>query len=187
MSRYTASVVILLISMVSTADAFALGSDFSKDQLREKGELVQGQTPVHGYWVNWEDTFFYAGETADLNRFLNAYAQLTGATRRVVIHPGTRKARSPWDAADRDIPNDWSFYRWNAGRIDHGKPAPSRVDVWLGSRIKLDELRIPAEVEVASGGEIERFVEQRQKQAAEDCRTRRSDQAGGEGFRPRGV
>jgi hypothetical protein len=37
------------------------------------------------------------------------------------------------------------------------------VDVWLGGRIKLDELRIPANVEVASGGEIEKFVTDREK------------------------
>jgi hypothetical protein len=41
--------------------------------------------------------------------------------------------------------------------------APTQVDVWLGSRIKLEDVRIPANVEVVSGGEIEKFVGKRQK------------------------
>jgi hypothetical protein len=37
------------------------------------------------------------------------------------------------------------------------------VDVWLGGRIKLNELRIPTDIEVVSGGEIEKFVEERKR------------------------
>lgn len=166
MSRCFTSALVVLISLLATADAFGLGSDFSKEELSRNGELVKGQTPVHGYWVNWEDMFFYSGDTGELNRFLESYAKMTGHTRRVVIHAGGKKARSPWDMTDRDIPTDWSFYRWNTGSAENAKPAPSRVDIWIGTRIKLDELQVPAGIEVTSGGEIERFVERRQKQAA---------------------
>jgi hypothetical protein len=38
------------------------------------------------------------------------------------------------------------------------------VDVWLGSPLKLEELRIPAPIEVRSGGEIEKFIAERQGQ-----------------------
>jgi hypothetical protein len=109
--------------------------------------------------------FFYSGETADFNRFVEAYSKLENVELRVVIHAGATKARSPWGNADRDIPADWSYYVWNTGPVAKGsKPAPTRVDVWLGSRIKLEELRIPANVEVVSGGEIEKFIAERKKQ-----------------------
>jgi hypothetical protein len=36
--------------------------------------------------------------------------------------------------------------------------------VWLGSRLKLEDLRIPANIGVASGGEIERFIAEHQRQ-----------------------
>jgi hypothetical protein len=38
-----------------------------------------------------------------------------------------------------------------------------QIDVWVGGRIKLDELRIPAEFTVESGREIETFIEQHNK------------------------
>ncbi len=33
-----------------------------------------------------------------------------------------------------------------------------QVDVWLGGQIKLDELQIPDDYTVESGGEIEEFI-----------------------------
>jgi len=149
---------------LSASEALALGRDLPKDYLEEHGQLVKGQIPVHGYMVNWEDVFFYSGDTADFNRFVEAYSKLENVELRVVIHAGARKARSPWDKEDRDIPVDWSYYVWNTGTTARGgKPAPARVDVWLGSRIKLEDVRIPANVEVVSGGEIEKFVGERKK------------------------
>ena len=127
---------------------------------------MQGPNCVHGFMVNWEDTFFFAGDTAAFNKFVEGYGKRDDLKRRVVIHAGTKKARSPWDKADRDIPADWSYYVWNTGKPDPRHPAPSQVDVWLGSRIKLEDLRIPANVEVVSGGEIEKFIEQRRRPSA---------------------
>src|SRR5262245_47524439 len=145
---------------LTTPEALALGRDLPKDVLAE-----QGPNCVHGYMVNWTDTFFFAGDTAAFNKFVEGYSQRTNLELRVVIHVGTTKARSPWDQVDRNIPADWSYYVWNTGApvVAGGKRAPSRVDVWLGSRIKLEDLRIPANVEVVSGGEIEKFIAARQK------------------------
>jgi hypothetical protein len=164
MRRFAGFVLMVALLGGPTSEALALGADYSKQDLASKGQLVKGQKPVHGYWVNWEDVFFYAGDTAAFNQFVAAYSKTKNARLRVVIHAGARKARSPWDKADRDIAADWSLYVWNTGApVAGSKPAPTQVDVWLGSRIKLDELRIPANVEVASGGEIEKFVAKRQK------------------------
>lgn len=164
MSPRLAAVLVLFLCSLATSAAFGLGADFPKEELARVGQLVDGQTPVHGYFVNWEDTFFYAGETADLNRFLAAYGKLKAAKHHVVLHAGAKLAASPWGKpGDKDLPCDWSLYRWNTAKAEAG---PTRVDVWLGSRIKLDELQIPEGIEVASGGEIEVFIERHQKPTA---------------------
>jgi hypothetical protein len=87
--------VAILVS--SAANALALGRDLPEDYLEEHGQLVKGQIPVHGFMVNWTDTFFYAGDTAALNKFMEAYAKRSELKLRVVLHPGTKNARSPWD------------------------------------------------------------------------------------------
>ena len=164
MRQYLAFALFVAWFLLSASEALALGRDLPKDYLEEHGQLVKGQVPVHGFMVNWEDVFFYSGDTADFNRFIEAYSKLENLEHRIVIHAGTKKARSPWDKEDRNIPVGWSYYVWNTGPVPKGgKPAPAKVDVWLGSRIKLEELRIPANVEVVSGGEIEKFVGERKK------------------------
>jgi hypothetical protein len=164
MKLFTWGALVVALVLFSAQEAGALGSDYSASELETRGVLVRGQKPVHGYWVNWEDVFFYSGDTAAFNRFVAAYAKLEHTKLKVVIHAGTKKAKSPWDKVERDVAADWSLYRWNAGELKAGDtPAPGRVDVWLGSRIKLGELVIPDNVEVASGGEIEAFVKDRGK------------------------
>ena len=159
MARSALLALVLGWFVLPTPEALALGRDLPKDVLAE-----QGPNCVHGYMVNWTDTFFFAGDTAAFNKFVEGYSKRHDLNRRVVLHVGTKKARSPWDKADRDIAVDWSYHVWNTRPpVAGGPPAPSRVDVWLGSRIKLEDLRIPANVEVVSGGEIEKFIGERQK------------------------
>ena len=164
MRRLFIFALIVALFSLSASQALAIGRDLPKDYLEDHGQLVKGQIPVHGFMVNWEDVFFYSGDTAAFNKFVEAYSKLENVEHRIVIHAGSKKARSPWDKEDRDIPADWSYYVWNTGPVPKGsKPAPAKVDVWLGSRIKLEELRIPANVEVVSGGEIEKFVGEHKK------------------------
>jgi hypothetical protein len=164
MRQFLALALIASLLHISSAETLGIGRDLPKDYLERHGQLVEGQKPVHGYLVNWEDVFFYAGDTGDFNRFAEAYSKLENVELRIVIHAGATKARSPWGQKDRDIPADWSYSVWNTARAAKGgKPAPARVDVWLGSRIKLEEVRIPANVKVVSGGEIEKFVGEREK------------------------
>jgi hypothetical protein len=149
--------LVLGLFVFTPPKALALGRDLPADVLAQ-----QGPNCVHGFMVNWTDTFFFAGDTAAFNKFVEGYSKRNDLKLRVVLHVGTKKARSPWDTADRDIPVDWSYHVWNV-TPDPSNPAPSKVDVWLGGRIKLDELRIPANVEVVSGGEIDNFIRERQK------------------------
>src|SRR5262249_42504979 len=113
------------------------------------------------------DVFFYNGDSKAFNQFADGYSKLKGTALRVVLHAGTKKARSPWDAADRDIPVAWCLHRSSDPLDKDGVPNPrsryyTRVDGGLGSQVRLEELRIPADVEVVSGGEIEKFIAERQ-------------------------
>ncbi len=176
MTRAILVVFALVCWALLVREAFGLGSDHPQGPVAgNKGwpaglkELANRRERVHGFWVNETDVFFYDGDTRAFNRFLEAYGKLNNTALRVVLHPGLSKARSPWDKAERDIPVAWSLHA-SFSPLD-GLPAPNaagqfytRIDVWLGSRLRLEELRIPSNVTVASGGEIERFIAGRQGQ-----------------------
>jgi hypothetical protein len=111
------------------------GSDNWPPGLRE---LVNTDRRVHGYFVNWEDVFYFAGDTDALNAFLGSCARLPGTQVRVVLHPGKADVRSPWDKGPRDVAADWKLYasafakeQVRAAHTD-GVPFQVRVDVWLG-------------------------------------------------------
>jgi hypothetical protein len=160
----------------TTTAARAFGADHPKgpvagnDQWPEGlKELVNRSDRVHGYWVNETDVFFYHGDSQKFNQFIDGYRKLKNTTLRVVIHAGTKKARSPWDKADRDILVAWSLHASCSPLAGVGVPKAgdrfyTRVDVWLGSPVKLEELRIPPTIEVISGREIEKFIAERQGQ-----------------------
>jgi hypothetical protein len=162
--------VVIALTLSFPAIVWALGSDHPKQPVNNdkwpKGmaELVNADNRVHGYFVNFEDVFFFKGDTDALNDFLAKYAQLLGAKLHVVIHGGRLDVRSPWDKQSRDIEADWQLYAtpFTRDQVQAGavKPGPfvTRVDVWLGGSINLDELRVPEIISVDSGGEIEAFV-----------------------------
>ena len=154
--------LLVVIAGATATEALALGADFNKDQIAAAGKHC-----VHGYWLNAQTVVFYAGDGAQLNRDLPKH--LVGgdfASRKVVIHVGTKRAESPWDTKARDTFADWSVntdYRRdgaNAARRMH-----MQIDIWLGSNIRLEDLRIPDGFEVVSGGEIEKFIEKRMQES----------------------
>jgi hypothetical protein len=165
----------LAVLGIATPYAFGLGADHGKEEL--KRHVIGGQTPVHGYFVNWEDVFFFAGDAKAFNQFVDAYSKFKDVKLQVVIHAGTTNAKSPWDKAPRDLPADWSFYIWNTGtplsdkpaEKPVGNPAPTRVDVWVGTRLKVADLCIAANIDVEAAkdvppdGEIAKFVAERKK------------------------
>lgn len=163
MNRLTTSLGTLAITAVAASSLLALGSDMNKEQLAAAGEHC-----VHGFWVNEQTVLFFAGDAAQLNRDLPKHLEGNYAVRKIVIHPGTQRAGSPWDAKPRDLFADWSVNTYD-DPDDAARATPRfvmQIDVWLGSKIKLEDLRIPAGFQVESGGEIEKFVERQQKQAA---------------------
>ena len=160
--------------LLTTSVALGLGADHVGPvgcSAWPKGlsELANRKDRVHGYFVNFTDVFFYSGDTEALNDFLAAYGKLQGTTLEVVIHPGPMKARSPWDQKDRDLSVDWQLTTSSLGPSSRGNgieaKSTTRVDVWVGGKVKLDQLKVPENVKVRSGGEIEKFVERHAKES----------------------
>jgi len=162
MKRWIILMFVLVVGSISAEEVFAVGLDFTKEQIAAAGKHC-----VHGFWVNEQTVVFYAGDTAQLNRDLPKYLEGQYATRKVVIHVGTKRAESPWDTKPRETFADWSVNTWN-DPADAAKAVPRmrmQIDIWLGSKIQLEDLRIPEGFEVVSGGEIEKFIQQRKQQS----------------------
>jgi hypothetical protein len=110
MARLFLFALALLCSCFTATEALAIGSDHPKgpvtgNELWREGlkQLANRPDRVHGFWVNETDVFFYNGDSKAFNQFADGYGKLKGTALRVVLHAGTKKARSPWDTADRDI------------------------------------------------------------------------------------
>ena len=158
MKRLVFGCLLLVIAGVTVKEAFAVGNDFTKDQIAAAGKHC-----VHGFWVNEQSVAFYAGDAAQLNRDLPKYLEGEYASRKVVLHVGTKRAESPWDTKPRDTFADWTVNTPD-DPADAAKATPRfllQIDIWLGSKMKLEDLRIPERFEVVSGREIEQFVEAR--------------------------
>lgn len=175
--RYCALFAVILLPTLG----LALGSDHHKGPIpRQKSwpehleDLVNCKDRIHGYWVNSVDVFFFAGDTQALNDFLAHYSKLKDIKLVVVLHPGPKEARSPWDKDLHAAKADWGLYIAPRGwllldadsKVKKTDPTTiSRVDVWLGGRVRLADLQVPQNVAVESGGEIEDFVRKRQHQS----------------------
>ena len=161
MKRLVFGCLLLVITGATVREAFAFGNDFTKDQIAAAGKHF-----VHGFWVDMQSVVFYAGDAAQLNRDLPKYLEGEYASRKVVLHVGTKRAESPWDTQPRDTFADWSVSTWD-DPADAAKATPRwllQIDIWLGGKIKLEDLRIPEGFEVVSGREIEKFIQQRKQQ-----------------------
>src|SRR5688572_1630563 len=94
----------LLIAALPSV-AWGLGADHPSDRPVGRGdkwpkglkELVNVPQRVHGYFVNWQDVFFFAGDSDQLNDFLKGCAQLPDTRVQVILHPGQPEVKSPWD------------------------------------------------------------------------------------------
>jgi hypothetical protein len=163
MVRYFAALLVVALVALTPSPILGLACDYGKEDLKYQGVFVKGQTPVHGYWINSCDVFYYAGDAKAFNQFLEACDKLKKDKLKVVVHAGTTNARSPWDSGPRGVA-DWSVYVFNSS-----KAIPTQVDVWVGARLKWQDLHIPAGVEVkvdplvVPGGKFEGFPASRGK------------------------
>ena len=161
MKQWLTFMLVLMLSGVNVKAVFAAGADFTKEQIAQIGKHC-----VHGFWLNEQTVIFYAGDTAELNRDLPKFLEGQYATRKVVVHAGIKKAESPWDqdlGTKRETLMDWSVNTYDdpSDALEAVPRMHMQIDVWLGSKIQLEDLRIPEGFEVVSGGEIEKFIQSR--------------------------
>ena len=143
-------------------------------------ELVNREGRISGYWSDGfgarTDSLFFAGDTDAFNEFVAQYAMLKDTPLTLVLHPGRGLPRSPWD---KEIPFEWKVHILHldpypaapeaatpVGELDIRSlivPEEARTDVvtvnlYLGGQVELDKVKVPLNVEVKSGGEIEQFI-----------------------------
>src|SRR5262245_29218443 len=92
--------LVALITLALPGLVLALGADHPRGPVGRASywpdglqELANCRGRVHGFFVNAEDFFFYAGETKALNEFLRDYARLKDTKLEVVLHVGRKRAR----------------------------------------------------------------------------------------------
>jgi hypothetical protein len=162
-----------LLVAASASFAGRLGADFSKEELASKS--FAGITPVHGYWVNWMDNFYFQGTADKLNLFLAAIEARKEAVVKIVLHTGTTKARSPWDKSENRPAADWSLFTVNGitpasgttnAQLQKLSP-PTQVDIWTGGKVELGKLKVPEKFELTASKEtdkqIDKFIAGRKK------------------------
>ena len=150
--------------------AWALGGSHRNDQPYSHNEWPAGLTDivntkgrVCGFFVNANDYFFFKADSKAFNGILAAYGKLKDTPLLLTLHAGRGTAREPWDK-DKSVPCEWSVYiqrrGWGAPEAKPGETGKYVValHLWLGGDVTLEELDVPLNVEVHSGGEIERFV-----------------------------
>ena len=185
--KTAAWVAALVAVMFCCALAFALGGDHPKGQPPPISpdwpeglkELVNSEGYLGGYFVNANDFFQFEGDSHTFNNFLQRYAQLKDTPLILVLHPGQGMTKRPWKE-HTSVPFDWSLNALRRGwhpDAPEAKPGEKgqyvvTVNLWLGGHIGLDDLDVPLNIEVRSGGKVERFIAEHQaKRAAAEKKT----------------
>ncbi len=160
------------VCVMATVNAFGLGADYPAGQRvygsdawpKGMDRLVNATNRVHGFFVNAEDVFFFAGTATNLSAFLLEYSQLQGVEKHcLILHPGRGEAKSPWDKTGQ--PCDWKLdgcpKSWRTlgtlsgtNSVEQMQKAASdpgyllEVHLWTDSRIELDQVAIPKNITV---------------------------------------
>jgi hypothetical protein len=126
-------------------------------------ELVNAEGRVRGYsecGIVDSTHAYFAGAPQDFNSFLARYAQLKDTPLALVLHAGRGMTRSISDE-EQQVPFDWQITvsRLKEAGGGEGHRYVATVDLWLGGQVGLEEIEVPLNLEVRSGGELEAFIE----------------------------
>jgi hypothetical protein len=128
-------------------------------------DLLLSQQEVYGYldfhYVNFQDYHYYAGDAGAFNEFVERYSKLKDTPLTLILHCG-RGMTGGFDVPDKTtIPADWrvaiSPTITPGGAID-GRASIRIVvtlELWGGGQVRLDDAKVPSNVEVKAGPEIE--------------------------------
>ena len=133
-------------------------------------DMVNSKHRVAGHWVNPSDEFFFKGTSADFNRFLQQYAKLADTPLTLVIHAGSARRSALW-GKEPAIRYDWKLLSLHRGFMAVRDPQRFQkktgyeitVDLWIDSQVKLEEIAVPVNVNLKSGGEIDTFIKAHQE------------------------
>ncbi|HEX5397416.1 MAG TPA: hypothetical protein VFY06_00010 [Verrucomicrobiae bacterium] len=150
------AVIIACVITLVGWNAFGLGADHPDGQPVTSSiwpvgmtALVNTTNRIHGFFVNDEDVFFFAGSATNISSFLEDYSKIGGTVdkHRLILHGGVGEAKSPWETNAR--PCDWELYGqgngWNNGICTN---YILEVHFWTGGKIALNQVVIPKNVEV---------------------------------------
>jgi len=123
-------------------------------------ELAGSRDRVKGHWSTFgHGSLYYAGDAKAFKVFLDRYARVKDFPARLVLHPATgqkgrRYVTQPSTHYDRAliIETGMAIEREKA----KGEPAVPRatLHLYLSDSIGVEDLQVPLNVEVHSGGEI---------------------------------
>jgi len=175
MSRTMSSLLIMLLCLACAGPAWCMAmtqpygegritpiwrdGEMPKDiaELMNFPGRVYGDQGFFSELGQWENLYFQ-GDSEAFNRFLEQYSKLKLKPLWLVIHVGQPLARAQFGGKlDKEIRYDWDYTR----QIPEKKTDPEIVwvDLWLGGRVQFDKIKVPANLELQSGGEIEKFIE----------------------------
>lgn len=131
-------------------------------------DLLNLQKPVYAFFVNSQDNFYYSGDAAAFNAFMEEYAKLEGIPHTLVLRCGKGEVKdriqNPAGSPLTTYAFDWYVFVVPPMIPDGGiaKDSPYQryvtVNLYVGCNIRLDDIKVPANVKVVSGGEIENFI-----------------------------
>lgn len=131
------------------------------EAVNAEGRVLWSTTSGFGHNT---DEFLYRGGAPAFNRFLKDYAKIQNAKLLLIVRAGAPH-QSPEKARRLRGPYDWRFSvseRWIARKADapvQDQPKPRFfAKVWPTDRLRLRDIVVPLNVELKSGGEIEKFV-----------------------------
>ena len=129
-------------------------------------DLLLSQQEVYGC-SHFHDYYYYAGDARGFNQFVERYSKLKDTPLTLILHCG-RGMTGGFDVPDKTtIPADWrvaiSPTITPGGAID-GRASIRIVvtlELWGGGQVRLDDAKVPSNVEVKAGPEItqvEKFI-----------------------------
>jgi hypothetical protein len=161
------ALLILVLVLACSIQVFGLGSDHPLNQPVNLdkapsgvNELINNTNRVHGFFVNADDRFFFAGDSSTFAAFLKQYAALKDiAGHRLIIHKEKGLAKSPWDDGGGE-PCDWMLdvtpVSWREGHADkvfrdkNGSPPKEgekdylvELHVWTKGNVNIKKITVP--------------------------------------------
>ena len=128
--------------------------------------VINDKHRVYFWWVNGNEKFFFDGDTAALNRTLIDFSKSESPTLEVVLRPGPGQTNTFNQKKAVDF--NWELHLIGGiaatmRRLDRGENiwvSHPVLTIYVGDKIKLDQLKIPGNVRVSQIADLQsRYAE----------------------------